>query len=446
MPRPPRKEQGTKFSSNQDKFDFTSKHVTTQTKAMESGFRKFTWTQLKNLIQSFVDSDQIIMLNNTMDFAGFLTDLPAAGDEATRLTVIKALFKLAVDQATPNVNKKDIVAANRTAWIDTCVDWLALIVDMRYHLWLLEVLSVVTRSNTGDWLTNGFPAIMEDDAMQTIISELQNRKLKVPQVAIDIADFLTWYCIIQNEYVQGNQHMPSSIFIPLVHNMNLADYTTLKDRILGNVAAAQVFSAKFGMKETPFVQAIVSGEAVHQMSYDSPDFLAWASFMSIQGDAGSLVFNTVGGLQATYTTHRIWHYEGKPMSYVHRLGVFMQPYSAANNPYGMMIKGNTANAANDKFQAFKVARSVTTFSLTALIDYSTVLNHAIFQMLPCIFEFIKFDPTGIAASYYLTSDYHPIFNQGNVVRGKDVSQAEFETWVERFFVDAYRGVTQHYRS
>lgn len=420
--------------------DKTSQVVSTE----EKGFNKFIWDRRNEAIGSFSDTDFLIINTN------YFCISEIAGDPAwTKLIDETAgqwgLITQAVNQGFKGGNMKDVVAANKTAFIKYSATWLLMLFELGIQYFIRGMLGNLTYSDTAYSGTNG-PAVFTNQSFTNIVSEIVNRGLVVPKFVLDLFKLFHFYVQLTEPYLQGTTMIPPSYYYPWKNVRFYAEVysnsNSLFHQLLSYSGEARIHAEKFSI---PMEKFSVDMLEARKIALDSPDWLAYLShcMIDVLGTAeypmkalGDMYTNTT----TSYTTRRYYFHADKDASFLHRAAMLMSNYDGTNNPYGLV---NTVPPTINCFGLVHCSYLGTAFAEIPTTWTKILLFPAGVEGDQATHAKLTLSLTG-GTSRTLSSSYCPALLNAKVFYGDAVTFASAKAWAERLFTSAVMGTVRCY--
>lgn len=438
------------------------KKVKDASNTIAKGFPKFQWDKKTLMMSSYDDVDFItvggifLSIWETGPEAGFTKFITGFTDE---LSVAREGFMMkGIKEGFVGGNKKDVVAANETAYGEYTAAWTQMLWELAIGGFIRGMMGNLTYSDTARSGTYG-PYVFTKNSWDNIIGTLVERSqvLPIPQAAYDFVNLLLMYIQRTQPYTQGSLEIPGSFFLPWTNHLTYAqlfsDTTSLYTRLQENVGKARQYMEKFNERSVNFTPELVMGMP-RKVTRDDPDWIALMNHYPVIVTGSSDFLCTVTGrmysnMTTDYTTRKYFFRDDKDNSWIHRFAGALAAYSATNNLIGINWGATpTANIFSyvDPTTADYYSLSNCSYLGTAFTVMEYDVDFNIIMEIPSMF-------TGDATNIYttltcgggtgspqkLTEANHPLFLQPNIVYGDGVTFASLRTMLDGLFIGLFKG-------
>jgi hypothetical protein len=182
-----------------------------------------------------------------------------------------------------------------------------------------------------------------------MLTELQNRKIVVPQWVEALAEALMFYVKHTDEYMQGTIRTPPSYFYPFGSDMKVSEVNTLLAAVIGENMECKIFCDKYGLKYKYLNQEMLTKEIREIDGFLNKEWLGFASQASfdIYDNASAHTIQPDGTFvvdDEEHKTRKCYFIEDPNESIWPIAASLLQGYDVDHNKYGYL------NVSNDTLQ------------------------------------------------------------------------------------------------
>ena len=313
--------------------------------AVGNFMRTFSRTKTSGLITAWNDPH---FYNVKGQHFSFIADATGAVDAAT---VGKAgplaLLEVLWETHYQNANMKDVVAADKDAWIlytiammQICMDWQIMYNSRCYLPAYTEADAVPGAAAALSFFTQS-----SYDIFVASMAEFP-----VPKGVYELVDiFCNWVVVLTQEYEKHTLRIPAAIFQPFDVVYDLEDYEALRGILRTNLGGFVTHAKKFGLGTSAWKDPTKPIEK----TLSDPDVIAYFCHSPIKyydNQPAAVIFRPNGNytganLTTDYTLTEFGFKDTPNESRIHVLAPWFGEYDGTNNPYGGMIVQGTPNSA-----------------------------------------------------------------------------------------------------
>ena len=321
--------------------------------------RSFKRTKKSSIIQAIDSIHYLTMLENHIK-----VDTVAGGNGET---AFNALVDMMFNLGYQNAHKKDLVAANLTAYKAICCDTF----QICYEILLRKTLRSLTNSLTESSTTSSSKGVVQPwdtDDWDFFINRLGNYG-PIPHWIYTLANQLfSKFIKISDSYTQYKNVFPPSYGMMFQPIYDLAEMIAIRNALKPQRVAALTLMDKFGI---PYDKGI-NHEILNpvQVSVEDKDIRALFNHncnVEYGYDAGAPErLHPSGNFnddQLTAYTYRKYYFDDpKPESMIHALAPLLGQYSAVNNEFGIIENFAWAAAPDGEWNALVAAENDLVFT------------------------------------------------------------------------------------
>jgi hypothetical protein len=308
-----------------------------------------------------------------------------SGDAACRgynatpgsMTKLDAKLLQAIDSKSDMSLIKDWVDAQRTAWVDYCIGWFQMLVEL---IILDGYRSKLLAPSESDTLSNSY--CYTTDSWRNFIHGLEYKGLSVPQWSINMAQAFT----IGFKLCEGinMRSLPDTFFMPFKPGATLAMLQDLRDYLYGKQEGL-LHAQKIKAKYVKFTSSLVIGK-YQWVDPNSEIGIFYRARLPFAVRNASVVSDVQPQYRlngAAATSIRIYALQGKAPHDIWALTEMFEICDGTNNLYGVIERNSHLTTGdNDYAGVTRIAFAGTDFSAT------DAMPKADFSQVCCTFFFI----------------------------------------------------------
>jgi hypothetical protein len=283
------------------KGQFSSKSYTDKRSKQERGrfMPTFSHTRTHTKMTSFDDVDYLV--------ANLLTFVSGTWTGAQNLA------KAIVEQGHTSGHMKDKVDAEETAYAENCSWLLSLILDLRYQHSIRNKLADAPEADETGTSGSGV-AIWTLSSFNNLMTEIDGKDIKVANWILALADDLSFYFKLSDEYMVGTVRTPPSYFYPFVSDRKLTETNTLLSGIYPNNALSKLYMDKFGLGYSKLTSSIITKELTEYRGFNNTKALAYFchSKFQIYDNGGAHTIEPDGTIHDDDLASRKYYFLDKP--------------------------------------------------------------------------------------------------------------------------------------
>ena len=307
--------------------------------------RTFSRTKTSGLISTWDDVHFFTMKQSNFRFladTGSNIDAATLGDPGA-LVLLEVLWKTHFE----NANLKDLVTADRDAWLLYWCVMAQICIDFQLQYNVRCYLPAYTESDTVPGSSSNI-TFLTQSSFDIFISSM--KEFPVPKGIYELVDiFCTWVVKITQEYERHTLRIPAAIFQPFCVLHDLEDFEAMRNLLRVNLGGMTTHAKKYGLGISSWRDPIKPTEK----TVNDVDVIAYfnhSPFKYYDNQPAHVTFSPNGGfgganLTTDYTAHEYGFKDSPNESKIHVLAPWFGIYDATNNPYGGIIRQNNANAA-----------------------------------------------------------------------------------------------------
>lgn len=307
--------------------------------------RTFSRTKTSHLITSW---DDVHFFSVKGSHIKAIVDATGNVDSATvGEPVMLALLEVLWNTHYENANLKDLVTADRDAWLKYFCCMFQICIDIQIQYNFRTYLPAYTESDT---VSGAAASISYWSQSSYDIFVASMKEFPVPKLIYTLVDlFCTWVVKLTSEYERYTLKIPAAIFCPFTSKYDLADLEALRALLRVNLGGMTTHAKKFGLKTGAWRDPV---KPVEKFVSD-PDVIAYfchSKFQIYDNTPASFLVELNGGfkganLTTDYTAHEYFFKDTPNESMIHLLAPWFGTYDATNNPYGGVIHNGSVNTA-----------------------------------------------------------------------------------------------------
>lgn len=253
----------------------------------------------------------------------------------TVYTGLENLAKDIVYQGHTAGHMKDKVDAEETAYAANAAKLLAMILDLRYQYNIKNLFAdIPTADETGT--SASAIAIWDDASWNNMMTEYDGKDIAVPNWIIKIADELSFYFQMSDEYLVGTVRTPPSYFVPYTSDQKLTEIQALNVTVYGNNSLAKLYMDKFKVGYTKLSTSLIEKDLTLYQGVHNSKALAFFchEFFQVYDNGGAHSIERDGSIHDDDLTSRKYYFIDKPdEDILHVLAPLLESYVDADTCY-----------------------------------------------------------------------------------------------------------------